>query len=940
MAVRILHLEDNYSDAELIRFELEKEYNEYEITHVTNREDYIDALKTGDYNVIISDYNVPGIVGLESLELANTYKPKLPFIYVSGAIGEEGAVEMLKFGAADYVLKSKLEKLHISIFRSVQTHQYHELVEEKEQQIKDQQLEYRYLIDRINEGFIKVDTNSEISIVNPAACELFQSNAEDLIGKNIISILELTLEHSEFQLIDVSNSLEFDRVLTRKNKDRFWAHIRISNQLNELGESTGYAIILRDITNQKLSEVWEGIISKVARKLSTTESSIHTFFDKLNSELKKQMPINNFYAFLKEDDDQVRLVFYDFKAKKSMSPQFLKEEIDFSGHALRSTDPVWLKGYQIKDFEEKNGINIQGLNPKCLINVPIIAEDKCIGVMGCLDTEKEDAFHEFHFKVLTYIGSHIGIFIRKLESEINRNRILQLSEDLICTLNKSGELIYVNPAFQNNLGYSEGELLYKPLSNIFLKDDTSSLQKLEETIENGKGKNKFDGSIVTKDKNVRSVSWTIMCMEKDQTFYCIGRDFTERQAIQKRIEESEKRYRGLFQRMNEGLMNSDPDGVILNVNPSLCKMLGYTDSELIGRIGYEFLHDPDTAHRLKQKVKYRKSGNTGLYETTFLHKNGSIVWTNVSATPDYDDDGNFSGVMLIVLDITDRKQAEKTAFEIKEAFTKELEYNVAERTRELEGARKELAVSLKKEKELGRLKSRFVSMASHQFRTPLSVIQSNIGVLSMHMDSSNGFQMGKDLQPKFKKISERIKAQITRMTDLMNDVLILGKINEGNITIRLISQPLVPVCQEIFDSHSYVNEKQPHSIEVIGTPIDILFDKQLFSHALSNLVSNAFKYTKNNELPTITVHFHEDFTEITVSDKGIGIPEEELPHLFEPFYRASNVKEYSGTGLGTAIAKEYIELIGGSISVTSELGKGTDFKIILNNQDHGENSNS
>ena len=109
---------------------------------------------------------------------------------------------------------------------------------------------------------------------------------------------------------------------------------------------------------------------------------------------------------------------------------------------------------------------------------------------------------------------------------------------------------------------------------------------------------------------------------------------------------------------------------------------------------------------------------------------------------------------------------------------------------------------------------------------------------------------------------------------------------------------------------------------------------------LSNLVSNAFKYSKGDELPKVLVHFREEQTEICVIDYGIGIPEDELFHLFEPFYRATNVKEYSGTGLGTAIAKEYIELIGGSISVKSKLGKGTEFIITLNNQNHGKNSNS
>lgn len=222
-------------------------------------------------------------------------------------------------------------------------------------------------------------------------------------------------------------------------------------------------------------------------------------------------------------------------------------------------------------------------------------------------------------------------------------------------------------------------------------------------------------------------------------------------------------------------------------------------------------------------------------------------------------------------------------------------------------------------------------MASHQFRTPLSVIQSNIGVLDMQMNTSDSFRKDREFQQKFEKINERIKNQIHRMTDLMNDVLILGKINEGNITLRLIQQPIVPIIQEILDNHSYIQQGQPSHVTVQGNPRELMFDKQLLSHALSNLVSNAIKYSKNNEIPEVSVAFLDDQTLISVKDCGIGIPEEEIEHLFEPFYRASNVKEYSGTGLGTAIAKEYVELIGGFISVKSELGNGTEFIITLNN---------
>ena len=273
-----------------------------------------------------------------------------------------------------------------------------------------------------------------------------------------------------------------------------------------------------------------------------------------------------------------------------------------------------------------------------------------------------------------------------------------------------------------------------------------------------------------------------------------------------------------------------------------------------------------------------------------------------------------------------KEKVNQESAKMKEAFTKELELKVAERTEDLEKTKKELSMSLEKEQELGALKSRFVATASHQFRTPLTVIQSSMGILSMQKDL-----MDEKLKPSFEKAYNQIRSQIGRMTSLMNDVLILGKINAGNVKPIFESVNLVSLCEEIIDNHNQIQEdSRKMDLEVQGTSYNLDLDSSLITHAISNFVSNAFKYSIGKAEPKMKILFKKQSLSISVKDKGLGIPPNELRQLFEPFYRASNVSDLVGTGLGTSIAKEYVELNHGKIEVISELNKGSEFILNFN----------
>lgn len=237
----------------------------------------------------------------------------------------------------------------------------------------------------------------------------------------------------------------------------------------------------------------------------------------------------------------------------------------------------------------------------------------------------------------------------------------------------------------------------------------------------------------------------------------------------------------------------------------------------------------------------------------------------------------------------------------------------------------ELKKSLVREKELGELKSQFISMASHQFRTPLTVIQANIELFQMLAN-----QIDTKLQGKFETISIRIQEEVIRLTSLMNDVLLLGKLNANVLTASMEKKDIVEVTQTIIDKLNQIQtDRRSCFNNIIGTPREINIDETLFSHAYTNLLENAFKYSKEKLPPESIITFKEDSVTIQIKDHGRGIPKDDINNLFQPFYRGTNTADIEGTGLGLVVCKKYIELQKGTIEVLSEVDKETVFTIEL-----------
>lgn len=237
----------------------------------------------------------------------------------------------------------------------------------------------------------------------------------------------------------------------------------------------------------------------------------------------------------------------------------------------------------------------------------------------------------------------------------------------------------------------------------------------------------------------------------------------------------------------------------------------------------------------------------------------------------------------------------------------------------------EVQQALAKEKQLNELRNMFISMASHQFRTPLTIIQSGIEILDMYVEDLPEAKVHS-----FRKQFTRILGEIESLQDLMNDVLLVGRSDARRTPYKPKRYNLVEFCENLIESkyNNRYTEDRRVLLGVTGEPELVLFDNKLLYNALENILSNAYKYSKQGNI-NMHIIFEQTTVTVSIADTGIGIPAKDIPNLFEPFYRSDNTSEIDGTGLGLAIVKGFIDIHNGKIFVVSKLNKGTTFSVTL-----------
>jgi signal transduction histidine kinase len=300
--------------------------------------------------------------------------------------------------------------------------------------------------------------------------------------------------------------------------------------------------------------------------------------------------------------------------------------------------------------------------------------------------------------------------------------------------------------------------------------------------------------------------------------------------------------------------------------------------------------------------------------------------------------GKFIAIAFIS-DISLRKKSEEAIKRSEEqliVYASELEKKVQARTEDLNStieklerevterkkAEEEVRKSLERERELNELKSKFVSIASHEFRTPLSTVLSSIALVDQYNERGE--------KEKITKHTQRVRSSVKQLTSILNDFLSLGKLEEGKIDVIRETVSLNVLFADIHDEiKAILKEGQQLLIEQEGDQNKIIVDERILRNILFNLLSNASKYSEPRKNIFLNSRYGNASVEISIRDEGVGIPEEDQKYLFERFFRASNVSNIQGTGLGLNIVRRYTELLNGSIFFTSEYGKGSTFTVTI-----------
>lgn len=372
----------------------------------------------------------------------------------------------------------------------------------------------------------------------------------------------------------------------------------------------------------------------------------------------------------------------------------------------------------------------------------------------------------------------------------------------------------------------------------------------------------------------------------------IAVSFKKRKAAEEKERSSKEQLRSLINNVKDyAICMLDSEGRILEWNEGAQNIYQYSESEVLGK-KIDFLYTYDDQKAGIPDYNLNKAAAEGRYETEGfrVNKAGNCFWADAYITGIYHPDGKIKGFTKVSRDFTVRKKLEE-----------------------------ETEKALQKEKELNELKSSFVSMASHEFRTPLSSILFSASLIGKYSEPGQ--------QEKREKHIEKIKSNVWTLSGILEEFLSIEKIEKGKITAKLEKCDCTQLIQMICNEMKGIAKTGQKIIYTNQNKDEIVTDPILFKQVLVNLLSNAIKYSPENSIVTVNTYSENSLIYISVKDEGIGISNEDQKHLFERFFRASNSGGIEGTGLGLHLVRQYLNLLNGSIRISSKEGEGTEFTV-------------
>ena len=483
--------------------------------------------------------------------------------------------------------------------------------------------------------------------------------------------------------------------------------------------------------------------------------------------------------------------------------------------------------------------------------------------------------------------------------ELEYRNLVETQAEMICRFNPiTMEMTYVNPAYLRYFNLTTDQVIGKSFVKLIALEfqkpvreaiktvmETGQTQSIEQLSQKPNGEQRWqvwtNVPILDEDNNIIGIQ-------------AVGRDIHERKIAEEAVRQSEENYRTILEQVPLGVVVHSVNTLeVQYANSSWEKMIGGKEFEAYAGLIPVNCVPPDQIDIYEEYINdLLHNGQLRNARMDILRLDNTRLTVEMSALITvYHGEAS---ILTLIQDISTRLKA------------------------------LELESELENERSLAAMRHNFISMMSHEFRTPLTIIKSSADIMNMY---------GNNLTPdQFKRHTDKINAQIKHTISLLDDILLLNKANAGMLEYNPSWQNIIPICQEIIkEAQETFEHSHPIEIELPPKAIIMPVDERLIRHIMSNLLGNAAKYSPPDAhiSVTITTNDTDNSVEVCVRDQGIGIPSDYQKRMFEPFTRAKNVDQVSGTGLGLAIVKTSVDLHGGAITVDSSENEGTAFTFSL-----------
>jgi PAS domain S-box-containing protein len=410
---------------------------------------------------------------------------------------------------------------------------------------------------------------------------------------------------------------------------------------------------------------------------------------------------------------------------------------------------------------------------------------------------------------------------------------------------------------------------------------------------------------------VRNGAGEIICVDGmaiDITQLQSGKVGQHQQQSGEKVSESEEKFRRIVETAQEGIWIVSITGELLLANPRIGLMLGYTTEEMLGVNVFQFIH-PDDHEVILQHFERRKVGESSTYDVRLCHRDGSAVWTKVAGSPFLDSNGNYTGSLAMITDISDRKQNESRLQEL----NNQLELRVHERTTEVVTAMTQLEQSYATQR-------RFIADASHDLRTPLTVIRAEVDLLLRR----------KGIDDITLEALERVVSESKRLERITDDLILLATLDAISPEVEKGYDTVHPgelLMEALSNLNPVVRTKDIVWNTLVDFELELRCNPVMVERAMFNILENAVNYSPEGS--TIDIHLAaiDGTVTLTVCDFGPGIEATDLSRIFDRFYRSDRTRNTPGTGLGLSIVKAVVEAHSGTVGIASSPGEGTTVRI-------------